>query len=233
MRITGIEIKNFRAFKGVPLKLNLGKTGRNLLVYGENGSGKSSLFFALKDFLECTGKQDITQFPFCNLFCNTGDGYIKLQFSDGKAAKENPQAKLYEWSGAKNNTSEQLILEINKTKGFIDYKKLLATYYLQQDAPSVNIFSLLLDNILDHAENDLTRRPFGEEWRDIKNTAANLNKRSPKQKQDLIDRIKTFNNGFRVKLEELRSKTQEILDAFSYQLEIELHFGGVEYDAQT
>lgn len=233
MRIKAIEIKNYRAFKGSPLKIDLHKTGKNLLVYGENGSGKSSLFFALKDFLECAGIRDITQFPFCNLFCNTADGYIKLQFSDGQKAKRNPQARLYEWSGTKNDTNEQLILEINKTKGFIDYKKLLATYYLQQDTPSVNIFSLLLDNILDHAENDLTRHPFGKEWRDIKNTAANFNKRSPKQKQDLIDRIKTFNNGLRVKLEELRSKAQEILDAFGYQLEIELHFGGVEYDAQT
>jgi hypothetical protein len=126
-----------------------------------------------------------------------------------------------------------LILEINKTKGFIDYKKLLATYYLQQDAPTVNIFNLLLENIFDHAENDLTRRPFGEEWRYIKETASTLNKRSSKQKQELIDRIKNFNNGLRVKLEELQSKAQEILDAFNYQLEIELHFGGVEYDGPT
>jgi len=37
MRIAAIEIKNFRAFKGSPLKIKLGK---NLLVYGENGSGK-------------------------------------------------------------------------------------------------------------------------------------------------------------------------------------------------
>ncbi len=233
MRITTIEINNFRAFKGSPLKINLGKAGRNLLVYGENGSGKSSLFHALKDFLECAGTKDIAQFPFCNIFCQTNDGYIRLQFADGQATKKkpNPQAKAYEWSSAKNETSEQLILEINKTKGFIDYKKLLATYYLQQDAPSVNIFSLLLDNILDHAENDLTRRPFGEEWRGIKEAALTLNKRSPKQKQELIDRIKTFNNGLRVKLEELQSKAQEILNAFGYKLEIELHFGGVEYDA--
>lgn len=235
MRIAAIEIKNFRAFKGSPLKIDLRRTGKNLLVYGENGSGKSSLFFALKDFLECAGRHDITQFPFCNLFCNTADGYIRLELTDPQATKKNrnPQARLYEWSGAKNETSEQLILEINKTKGFIDYKKLLATYYLQQDAPTVNIFHLLIENILDHAENDLNRRPFGEEWRGIREAAATLNKRSPKQKQELIERIKTFNNGLRVKLEELQSKAQEILNAFGYQLEIELRFGGVEYDAQT
>jgi hypothetical protein len=235
MRITTIEIKNFRAFNGSPLKINLHKTGKNLLVYGENGSGKSSLFFALKDFLECgVRKYDITQFPFRNIFSTTDDGYIKIHFTDPNATKKtrHPQARLYEWSGAKNETSEQLILEINKTKGFIDYKALLATYFLQQGTSTVNIFDLLIDSILHHAENDFNRRPFGEEWREINEALANLNKRVPKQKEALIDRIKTFNNGLRVKLEELQGKAQEILNWFGYQLEIEMHFGGVELDSQ-
>lgn len=233
MRITTIEIKNFRAFKGSPLKINLHKTGKNLLVYGENGSGKSSLFFALKDFLECeVMKHDITQVPFRNIFCNTDDGHIKIHFTDPNAPRRtpHPQAGLYEWSAAKNETSKQLILEINKTKGFIDYKALLRTYFLQQSAPTVNIFDLLIDSILHHAENDLNRRPFGEEWRGINEALANLNKRSSKQKEDLIDRIKIFNNGLREKLKDLHSKAQEILNSFGYQIEIELHFGGVEYD---
>ena len=51
MRITEIEIKNFKAFYG-NYRINLRKSGKNLLVYGENGSGKSSLYFALKLFLE-------------------------------------------------------------------------------------------------------------------------------------------------------------------------------------
>ena len=46
MRITEIEIKNFKAFYGT-YQINLRKSGKNLLVYGENGSGKTSLYFAL------------------------------------------------------------------------------------------------------------------------------------------------------------------------------------------
>ena len=51
MRITGVELRNFRAFYG-DYHINLHKAGKNLLVYGENGSGKSSLYLALKLFLE-------------------------------------------------------------------------------------------------------------------------------------------------------------------------------------
>ena len=51
MKITNIEIKNFRAFPQI-YHINLHNAGKNLLVYGENGSGKSSLYLALKYFLE-------------------------------------------------------------------------------------------------------------------------------------------------------------------------------------
>ena len=46
MRIQAIEITNYKAFLG-PHKFNV--SGKNLFIYGENGSGKSSLYYALKD----------------------------------------------------------------------------------------------------------------------------------------------------------------------------------------
>jgi hypothetical protein len=234
VRISSVEIKNYRAFAGLPIKVNLGSAGKNLLVYGENGSGKSSLFFALKDFFECAGKgSDITQFPFRNIFVDTDNGYVKVLFADPNAARRNPnpQAKLYEWSAGKNETGEQLILEVNKTKGFIDYKALLLTYFLQQESATVNIFDLLISSILSHAENDLSRRSFGEEWRDINNSLTTLNRRSSRQRETLIDKIKLFNDGLRTKLDGLKDEAQKLLNYFGYTLEIELNFGGVEYNA--
>ena len=54
MKITKIEIKNFKAFRGADI-INLNEDsqkGQNLLLYGENGSGKTSLYKALELFLE-------------------------------------------------------------------------------------------------------------------------------------------------------------------------------------
>jgi DNA repair exonuclease SbcCD ATPase subunit len=51
MKITKIELNNFRAFYGKHT-IDLGKKGRNLLVYGENGSGKSSLLKAIELFID-------------------------------------------------------------------------------------------------------------------------------------------------------------------------------------
>lgn len=54
--ITQIEIDGFKAFPA-NFTLNLG-TGKNLLLYGENGSGKSSLYYALHALLQSVFKDD-------------------------------------------------------------------------------------------------------------------------------------------------------------------------------
>ena len=84
VKITKIEIKNFKAFRG-PDVIDLSEEGgQSLLLYGENGSGKTSLYKALKLFLE-SSENEFYQvemdprkilYDHQNIFA-TDDGYVK------------------------------------------------------------------------------------------------------------------------------------------------------------
>ena len=49
-----IELQNFKAF---PEKSEIKLAGRHALVFGVNGSGKSSIFWALYTALQCSSKK--------------------------------------------------------------------------------------------------------------------------------------------------------------------------------
>src|SRR5947209_1348519 len=85
MRLAKITIKDFRGFPDQET-VDLGG-GKNLLLHGENGSGKSSLYHALLEFLN----RDPQAKPFGwyrNIFSSGPnvsalDGFVRLDLSDG------------------------------------------------------------------------------------------------------------------------------------------------------
>ena len=168
MKITEIEIKNFKAFRGT-YHIDLHKAGKNLLVYGENGSGKSSLYLALKLFLESgidmnSPDDKAPDFgSYRNIFTED-PGHIKVCLR----AHQGSKMDTYEWSQRVKETDDELIIEASKAKGFLDYKDLL------ENALSgivkmtvVNVFGLLVNNLLANTISDQTERTLTEDWEDI------------------------------------------------------------------
>ena len=231
VRITSIEIKNFRAFPRT-YQINLTKTGKNLLVYGENGSGKTSLYLALKSFLESSGG-DSTEFKkYQNIFV-PDDGYIKLHLRANKNSKEDT----YEWSRTvTEETKTQLILDASKAKGFLDYKSLLHTHYIHYNNDTVNVFDLLVNTLLANITNDLTDPPrsFAENWRDILDVLYAVQIQGlTVLEEELEEQLDIFNRGIAVKLADLQTDVSKILGKFRDKdpvITLKLDFPGVVYN---
>jgi len=232
VKITKIEIKNFKVFRG-PDVIDLGKKGQNLLLYGENGSGKTSLYEALKFFLESSERthQFVNR---RNIFTDETDkGYIKLHFTpDPKLNKET-----YEWSeNIQNDTIIQPIIDASKAKGFLDYKDILKTNYLHHEKNSVNVFDLLINMLLKNVVNDqaVPTRSFFEQWSDILD-GLSATQETTQEIEDLEVQIGSFNIGLANQLVELQTRASKILRKFGYEdtvISLDFGFQGIEYSRE-
>ena len=226
MRITNIDIKNFRAFRGT-YHIDLSKSGKNLLVYGENGSGKSSLYLALKFFLESGVNEGTksTEFETHQNIFTEDSGHIKLCLLADRELKPD----VYEWSRhVKDETNNELIIEASKTKGFLDYKALLETHYLHRENDTVNLFELLVEVLLANTVNPVRERSLAEDWHDVQPPFPRRGAKT--QIAALERRIDIFNDELTNRLADLRPKVSEILSKFGYKVALDLDFQGVTYN---
>jgi len=150
-RIKEIKIKNFKAFqKEQPFLLN----GKHLLAYGNNGSGKSSLFWALYTFLQSSTKTDedvqkyflnyiesdkSTHQTLRNIFMDEAeDAYIRITSIDTESGIEKIYTVSHDIINTKNDT---MIQELNIASDFINYK-LLHNFYREPHKQEINLWSV-------------------------------------------------------------------------------------------
>ncbi len=225
VKITKIDIKNFRAFRGVH-QIDLAKAGKNLLVYGENGSGKSSLYLALKLFLE-SSEDDSSKFEnYQNIFATDEAGYIKLHLRANSRTSEH----VYEWSRDVRETVELPIINASKSKGFLDYKALLHTHYLHYEKDTVNVFDLFVENLLANVINDRTGQSISEEWQNISEQFPLVPTHDVETLEAQID---IFNIAVSNHLAELQTRASEILRKFGDEgplVTLDFGFQGILYD---
>ncbi len=212
MRIKKIEIQNFRAFYG-HFEISLDNSGKNLLLYGENGSGKSSLFYALKLFLESANTKD-NFLPHQNIFVtDKSQGFVKLTLDSG----------VHEWSLPSIFPTDPLILDANKTKGFLDYKNLLETHFLPRQQGSVNLFHLLVENILANYTEPSSNRTIGDIWQSVQEKSKS-DKRTISYKLERVEEIALMNDVLTKALKELQIKANELLESFNYHINCNFKF---------
>lgn len=225
MRVTDIYINNYRAFYGKH-HISLDKDGKNLMVYGENGSGKSSLYVALKSFmLSSVRKVDIEE----NVFIPASQkdtASIKLKISENAKATVTHEYEVKTTEGKIVSADTTLIENANKIKAFFDYRSLLETHLNHKE--SVNIFYTLLDNIWSHAINRFSTNEIQQDWNEIQN---GLGSRKGKWVvAALHENTDKFSKGFKYLTDKVQTDTNTFLKYFDKSLEVSLEFDKCYYD---
>ena len=240
MKIKTIEINNYKAFYGEQ-KINVG--GKNLFIYGENGSGKSSLYYALKDFFQ-SSMEAINLNELENIFIEEdkkGNSYIKVTFNPNSKRKYKDQ-KFQLTAATKNtdSTTETSIRDANKLKSFLTYKHLLEIHHIQKGG-QIDLFNLLVNGVLKHFRYTLTNgKELGELWLSVEKNIGKTTDRSyniTKKKKDVNTACKTFNEAFgelfnHESEEYILKHANPILEKFNHHLEIKLNYKQAKPDAE-
>ena len=145
-RIKKIEIENSRAYYD-RLIFSFDK-GENLLMYGENGSVKTSFYKSLNDFI--LSFYSPIQY-ISNRYKPAGAaGEILLSIGDfDEDRKEFSGIVDYKFANAVNNTNVQntgYLKALALSKGFLSYRDLLKIYLSEDENP--NLFHFFVEHLL-------------------------------------------------------------------------------------
>ncbi|MCD8541689.1 MAG: AAA family ATPase [Bacteroides graminisolvens] len=157
MKIQNITINKYKAFTKEE-KIPIG--GSNVFIYGENGSGKSSFYYALKDFFQSSIENvQMANLRNFNLTDGGTDCSIRVEFEGGIVKTLNEETK---------DTNTTQITDANRLKSFLTYKHLLGVHNIKI-SDKINVFELVVNGVLKHFKsNTLTDNiELSKLWRDL------------------------------------------------------------------
>ncbi|WP_346862923.1 AAA family ATPase [uncultured Draconibacterium sp.] len=233
-KIKTLTLNNFKFFHGKE-EINLERN--NLLLYGENGSGKSTIYWALYTFLQSVFKQDneIKKYfdrtkneNLVNRFSSdTSESSIVVEFE-----RENHSTYTNQISFNTINTKDgNNIKEAVRASDFLSYK-LLSKLYDFSNSEYLNLFPILEQEVLMHINfrTNFTKRDGSagsvnaqEWWRYI---MAGLNphpKMHEQEYKDFVAIIERFNNEMKYFLNKIIQSSNEYLTT-KFKLPIGLFF---------
>jgi len=171
--ITKIEFENYKAFygKGLDNIINI-PDGKNVLIYGENGSGKSSLYEGLRQLFrsseeEINIKKNIYVDKSVNFPNENKEASVRVTFKENTSTYN----EVIFGSEIDNIKKFDFIKKANKLDCFLSYKELLKTYLFDYEDDNFNFEAefakVLIEDLLINKQNKITKKKYGAELNEL------------------------------------------------------------------
>ncbi|WP_340111970.1 AAA family ATPase [Maribellus mangrovi] len=179
-RITAIEFVNYKAFYQNDSENRIDiPAGKNVLLYGENGSGKTSVYEGFKQFFK-SSEVTANETPARHIKVprtrieNEGqpnqtevlnEVSVKITFTD----ENGNETKVF--GTPTTDTSNTFIAQSNLLNSFFSYRELLRTYLMENSRDRgefrLKFAQLIIENVLAKQKNFVTQLPFIKTWENL------------------------------------------------------------------
>lgn len=235
-RISKLTLNNFKFFYG---NVEITFDRKNILLYGENGSGKSSIYWALYTFMQSVFKEnsEIRKYfepkhpeNLINRYSvEPSNGSIIIELKDDAGIPTEKEISINHIT----TKADDLIKEMTLGSDFINHHTLsrIYAYYHKEEINLFNIFEYELLAFITF-KNPLVKQ--GEEtgnenaevwWDYIKTAIPKIN-----DKEIIADYLKDFNNNFDTYLKDITELTNtNITDKFKEEFNIAFEYRAAKY----
>jgi len=234
-KINKLTLENFKFFSG---KEEFNFEGKNVLVYGENGSGKSSIYWALYTFFQSSLKEDnqIKKYfdisdkeNLTNRFIKEDESSsIEVELIDDNKNIDTPMI-ISKSVFDTNNSENTQIQEAMKASDFINFK-LLSRLYDFKNPQEIDLFVMFEKEVLNYLFiDDLNLSSL---WDELEIGLNPKPKMSDTLYKEFQDKIELFNDYFEKLIPILlRDSNNFIKDDFNENMEISIEYKEATYNA--
>lgn len=227
LRLESIRICGYRAF---PHPVEIPLKGKSMVLYGENGSGKSSLGKAVRDLLDYRAAAvPFDKFKYRHAEPPREDRCVTLTFTDGTKPD-------LVWNHQSRDSAHTEFRDMARSRGWLDYRVVWRASEVQY-GDSVEIFRALVEEILPGCQRGVSGQTFGQAWEHILEMQAK-NPRRVHAEKPLLNRLQTaikgFNDSLKGFLPELEQHANELLTSFAPWTKMELSWASdVRYNPSS